>query len=285
MANKNPSMNQKVIEATQKEHQAMQFFSEHPNILTSYYMEENGCREDNGVIEECTYLVLETCVNGTLSHLLARNGALIEPVVKFYFTQLLSAVAYIHSLGYAHLDIKPQNILFDENYNIRLADFGTIEEDVRQDGLCCWKKGTDSFMAPEIKNMKKLQKPYNMYKADVYSLGMTLLIMLTMKHPYSKENNKNDDFISTNNSGDSISSLSNNSESFARMNELEEELGVMNLISFMLHPDPSMRPTCEEIFTHPWMNDSSLDIRNDEVYSQVCSGKDPLFTHNTVTYN
>ena len=87
----------------------------------------------------------------------------------------------MHELGYAHLDIKPQNILIDQNLNFKLADFGTAEFDERGNGLTKWRKGTDSYMAPEIKS--RSIKAYNMYKADIYSLGVTLYTMLMVDFP------------------------------------------------------------------------------------------------------
>jgi serine/threonine protein kinase len=45
------------------------------------------------------------------------------PICRFYFKQLLSAIDYIHSKGYYHRDFKPENLFFDEQFNLKLADF------------------------------------------------------------------------------------------------------------------------------------------------------------------
>ena len=49
-------------------------------------------------------------------------------ICHFWFRQMLSTIQHIHSKGIAHLDLKPQNILLDCDYNIKIADFGLAKE-------------------------------------------------------------------------------------------------------------------------------------------------------------
>ncbi len=51
-----------------------------------------------------------------------------ESLARFYFVQLLSAVQYMHKNGFIHGDIKLENILLDEEFNIKIADFGFSEQ-------------------------------------------------------------------------------------------------------------------------------------------------------------
>lgn len=74
-----------------------------------------------------SYCLLEFCPNGDLHQYLKKTGGFEENISKFLFTQIASALQFMHNNGYAHLDIKPQNILLDENFNVKLADFGTAE--------------------------------------------------------------------------------------------------------------------------------------------------------------
>ena len=55
---------------------------------------------------------------------LVNNGRMSEPAAAVKFSQILSAVNYIHSVGVVHRDLKAENLLLDREFNIKLADFG-----------------------------------------------------------------------------------------------------------------------------------------------------------------
>ena len=88
----------------------------------------------------------------------------------------------MHSLGYAHLDIKLENILLDEFFNIKLADMGICENVAQTMGYSHRRKGTVNYMAPEVVSLTK-NDTYSAFAADVYSLGVTIYIMLTGEFP------------------------------------------------------------------------------------------------------
>lgn len=78
-----------------------------------------------------------------------------EGIARYYFHQLVSAVEYMHSKNVAHRDIKLDNILIDDNYQLILIDFGFAEE-VRakvtynlEDQLAIRARGTKGYISPE----------------------------------------------------------------------------------------------------------------------------------------
>ncbi len=112
----------------------------HPNIIKLYEAFET----DNHV-----YLVMENVGGGSLHAYLKSkpNRRLPEADAKRLFLQVLQALYYCHRKSIAHRDIKLENILLDENQNVKLIDFGfstCIQNDKKIKIFC----GTPSYMAP-----------------------------------------------------------------------------------------------------------------------------------------
>ena len=108
-----------------------------------------------------------------------------ERVLKHFFTQIFSAMSYLHKNHMAHRDIKLENILLDKNNQIKIIDFGFgmyNPEDKIQTFFC----GTPNYMPPEIIN----KKSYIGEKADLWSLGVLLYKMLCADFPFKGENEK-----------------------------------------------------------------------------------------------
>jgi serine/threonine protein kinase len=102
---------------------------------------------------------------------------------------ICSAVTYLHSRGIIYRDLKPENLGFDINDDVKLFDFGLARVLVGKD--CTQNKYLDTFlltgatgspryMAPEV----ALKKPYNL-TADIYSLGVLIWSIYTLKVPYA----------------------------------------------------------------------------------------------------
>ncbi|XP_075544061.1 maternal embryonic leucine zipper kinase-like [Dermacentor variabilis] len=139
------------------------------------------------VIETSTkiYLVLEYCPGGELFDYIVEKERLSEGEARHFFRQIVSAVAYIHSQGYAHRDLKPENLLLDENHNLKLIDFGLC---ARPKGgmatsleTCC---GSPAYAAPEL----VMGQEYIGSMVDIWSMGVLLYALLCGCLPFDDEN-------------------------------------------------------------------------------------------------
>jgi 5'-AMP-activated protein kinase catalytic alpha subunit len=140
----------------------------HPNIVYLY---------ETFIEIEVLFLVFEYCPGGSLASRL-HGGPMPQSELYPICQQLIAAVQACHSHGLAHLDIKPANVLIDKHGRVKLADFGTAL--IAKGGLSKQTKGTPAFLPPEI-----LQKPaYDPFKADVWSLGVTIYTLAAGKLPW-----------------------------------------------------------------------------------------------------
>ncbi|GMI95111.1 SNF1-RELATED PROTEIN KINASE 3.24, CBL-interacting protein kinase 5 [Hibiscus trionum] len=114
------------------------------------------------------------------------KGKLDERAARKYFQQLVSAVDFCHSRGVSHRDLKPENLLLDENEDLKISDFGlsALPEQLLNDGLLHTQCGTPAYVAPEV--LRK--KGYDGSKADIWSCGVVLYVLLAGFLPFQDEN-------------------------------------------------------------------------------------------------
>ncbi|ESL09454.1 serine/threonine protein kinase [Trypanosoma rangeli SC58] len=78
---------------------------------------------------EYLYIVTEYCSGGDMISWLIRQDVFSESTAKFYIVELVLALNSLHKMGYAHRDVKPDNILIDRDGHLKLADFGLSKRD------------------------------------------------------------------------------------------------------------------------------------------------------------
>lgn len=102
-----------------------------------------------------------------------------EFAVKKIFKQILSAVQYLNALQIVHRDLKDENIVVDENYDIKIIDFGSAAY-LPFDEMFDQFNGTMQFASPEI----LLENQFNGTCAEVWTLGVLLYTMLFNENPF-----------------------------------------------------------------------------------------------------
>uniref|UniRef100_J3LM82 mitogen-activated protein kinase kinase kinase n=1 Tax=Oryza brachyantha TaxID=4533 RepID=J3LM82_ORYBR len=206
---------------------------EHENIVQYYGTD----KEDSKL-----YIFLELVTQGSLASLYQKYR-LRDTHVSAYTRQILNGLTYLHERNIVHRDIKCANILVHANGSVKLADFGLAKEITKLTALkSC--KGTVYWMAPEVVNPKKTYGP----EADIWSLGCTVLEMLTRQLPYP-------DLEWT----QALYRIGKG-EAPAIPNCLSRD--ARDFISQCVKPNPEDRPSAAKLLEHPFVNRSMRSIRS-----------------------
>ncbi len=125
------------------------------------------------------YFVMDYFERGSLEDLLRREQTLPVAMAEDLFREIATGMMHLHSKGIFHCDLKPANVLLDQDGKPRLADFGQARLRSEQ----APSLGTLFFMAPEQSDLKAVPAA----RWDVYALGAILYCMLVGKPPYQCE--------------------------------------------------------------------------------------------------
>ncbi|KAL7857707.1 hypothetical protein AOLI_G00178090 [Acnodon oligacanthus] len=196
----------------------------HPHIISIYEVFEN---KDKIVI------VMEYASKGELYDYISERRRLTERETRHFFRQIVSAVHYCHKNGVVHRDLKLENVLLDENCNIKIADFG-LSNLYHKDKLLQTFCGSPLYASPEIVN----GRPYRGPEVDSWALGVLLYTLVYGTMPFDGGDHKN-----------LIRQISN-----GEYREPTQSSDARGLIRWMLMVNPDRRATVEDIANHWWVN-------------------------------
>lgn len=130
-------------------------------------------------------LIMPFMQGGDLRYYLETRGTMREDMCRFYAAELIIGLEELHSLNIVYRDMKPNNVLFDEQGHIRISDFGLCvilkpDRKFKTRG----KAGTSGYQAPEVLSNESYGT-----SADVWSFGVTIYELLEGQRPY----HRNDD--------------------------------------------------------------------------------------------
>jgi serine/threonine-protein kinase len=146
----------------------------HPNIVTVH---------DAGEEQGRLFIVMAYIRNGTLKDLMGQpmSPRVIVPIVN----EVASALSYAHDHGIIHRDVKPVNVLIDDEGHAVLSDFGIVKMLSASSGLTRRGAGvgTPEYMSPEQCHGAPVDA-----RADIYALGILVYEMLTGRTPFESDN-------------------------------------------------------------------------------------------------
>ena len=192
------------------------------------------------------YIIIEElCTGGNINS----NYKYIQKpklkLIKKWIKEILAGLDFLHTNHLIHHDIKCENIYLDRiSGHLKIGCIGALER--LPEGADHFEKyaGTPEYMAPEVNEGK-----YN-YKADIYSLGLSLVELLTVQKPYKECEGALNIYINK--------KKGNMPESF----NIITEKGIREFIMLCLNTE-NKRPTAKEILEHnKWLNDKNVSENN-----------------------
>lgn len=204
----------------------------HPNIIKLY---------DSIVQDKYGILVIELLDRDLLDFL--DDYTINEAEARMMFRQILAGIHHLHSNNTAHMDIKPENILIRNSDVLKIGDLGsTFNWSDKGSSIKSGKAGTSFYCAPEVKS----GKPYKADKADIWSLGITLHVMMTGFWPYLGQTEKE--------------VLSNAKKGKVDLADQHLSPDLVEFMMEMLKINPDDRPDIPTLLKHKWFVDSESNI-------------------------
>lgn len=174
--------------------------------------------------------------------MLKKRKRISEPEVRFFLTQIIGAVQYMHKRRVIHRDLKLGNIFFDSNMNLKIGDFGLAavlqSDDDRKRTIC----GTPNYIAPEVLYGK--QKGHS-YEVDIWSIGIIMYALIIGKPPFQSKEVE-----------EIYKKIQKNDYDFPINIDISEN--ARDLIKKILNPVPEIRPSLNDIINHPFFTKCDL---------------------------
>jgi len=202
---------------------------EHPHLLTLIDVGEQWRNSTT----HCLVMPLYDC---TLLEYMVHKRSITNVEVRRLFGQVADAIATLHRNRIVHLDIKMENVLIDDSYDAVVVDFGYAEDMCEYTTLSKFC-GSPVYMAPELLE----KQPYDPFKADVWSLGVLLHLLLTERLPFEP-------------STDSVDSVFEAVKNQPLVLPPTISPSARELLTGMLDRRPHRRFTMEQVTNHRWLS-------------------------------
>ncbi|KAF9542839.1 hypothetical protein EC957_001492 [Mortierella hygrophila] len=173
---------------------------------------------------------LLACASCDLLECVEHHSKFTETQARVIFKKIVECVHYLNSRGICHRDIKDENFVIDNDFRVKLIDFGSaVIIPKPQSNLFDRFYGTINYASPEILKGEK----YRAESAEIWSLGVLFYIILYGEVPFN----------------DPVQAISGPYTSPRVMSSRE----CLHLLHWMLAKDPERRATIEDVANHPWI--------------------------------
>ena len=207
--------------------------------------------------EKIYFQIVEYAANGELKdYVLDTSTRIPEKISAKIFSKIVQTVKYLHLNNIAHCDIKPENILLDKNYNIKLNDFGFAQSFKGENGdyILHEYNGTNFYCAPETR--KAFIRGFDGVKSDIFSLGVLLFVITVGNFPFIRPSYSDEKY--------KYIVKKNYARFWDYFSYIEISEEFKDLINNLISITPSQRLNLDEILEHPWIKKyTRINYEND----------------------
>uniref|UniRef100_A0A671NTE5 non-specific serine/threonine protein kinase n=1 Tax=Sinocyclocheilus anshuiensis TaxID=1608454 RepID=A0A671NTE5_9TELE len=212
----------------------------HHNIVA--YFGSYLCREK-------LWICMEYCGGGSLQDIYHVTGPLSELQIAYVCRETLQGLAYLHSKGKMHRDIKGANILLTDNGDVKLADFGVAAKITATMAKRKSFIGTPYWMAPEVAAVEK-NGGYN-HLCDIWAVGITSIELAELQPPMFDLHPMRALFLMS----------KSNFQPPKLKDKTKWSTAFHNFIKISLTKNPKKRPTAEKLLSHLFVAQTGLTRR------------------------
>lgn len=211
--------------------------------------------------EKKYYLIIEYAAKQELfNYIFYPKKPFDESKAKYIFLEILNGLEACHIAGIIHGNLKIKNIMLDSNWNVKISNFGSssLFTGKENSNHPVMPNSSTKFEAPEIRR----RKPCDGIKADIFSLGVILFVLVNGNYPFHEAIPKDPlyKFIAKNDFNGYWQRIEKSNKNISYSAELKE------LINKMLSFDFNQRPGIDEIKKHIWFHTSiasEYDLKED----------------------
>lgn len=246
-----PQSQRKDLEKEIKVHSLLK----HINVLEFYRFKTIEESESSKYVPG-VYMLLELASGGDLFDKIAPDVGVDIDLARFYFTQLISGLEFIHSQGVCHRDLKPENLLLNIEGRLKISDFGlcSVFKYKERTRMLSERCGSLPYVAPELST----NDPYAAEPVDVWGTGVILFTLLVGNTPWDEPTANSPEFVSY--ARGEIFQY----EPWARIDP-----NALLFLRSILTITPKKRATIAQIKAHPWFTTPShVDRANPQALAE-----------------
>ena len=226
------------------------YLGQHSNIVEFY---------QSGDDQTWKWIAMELAEGGDLFDKIESDVGVGEDIAHCYFSQLISAIAYMHAKGVGHRDLKPENMLLSSNGNLKVADFGlatlfAYNGKRKVSNMSC---GSPPYTAPEVLACGgpggNSAPGYYGDLVDIWSCGVVLFVLLVGNTPWDEPVDRSYEF----------------SEYVRTSGRPDDELWhklpneAVSLLRGMMKVDYTTRFSLDDVRRHPWFRRPNPHLSQD----------------------